>query len=80
MNSESFLRKQLDDYAPLSKPSDYLKDYLDVLSGFDEDYKYLKPEWINTKYDFIEGIRCELKNKITKINKELATPKPKEQD
>ena len=50
--------------------------FLKLLADKDKEFKKIKPSLIVTTFKFIEGIREELKNKITKINKELDEVEP----
>ena len=60
----------------LKSSKERIPGFIELLCDKDKEFKKIKPSLIVTTFKFIEGIREELKNKITKINKELDEVEP----
>ena len=48
-----------------------MSEFIERLDKYDADFKKIKPSLRKPSYPFCEAIRVHLKNKITKINKEI---------
>ena len=69
-HSRDYLRSKKVENQPMKGGSKYIAGFIEVLADHDADFGKIKPDMIKTSYPFIEVIRMELKNKITKINDE----------
>ena len=65
-----YLRTKKVDQQPLKGATKFIEGFLEVLSQHDADFGLIKADMIKTSYPFINSIRIDLKNKVTKINNE----------
>ena len=55
----------------LQSSTERIPGYIQYLTDFDSDFGKIKPGHMKTTYGFIEELRVQIKNSITKINKEV---------